>query len=372
MFETLIHQPRKLWLRRALFQVHLWLGIALVLYGVVISLSGSILVFEDEIRQASLHRESLGAERAAALSSVVAQAQARFPGRQLTYVGFPQNESPWWALYLSDPRGHSTVAYADARTGAPLALQRRLFIDWVLDLHVYLLAGRSGFIANCIAGIGILLLAISGFVLWWPGIRTWKTALLVSLGSGWKRINYDLHNVVGIWTLLLVSWWGITAVYFLLPEQVGSVVNAISPLVGMKPPDAASAAAGNAVVPLDTLAAELPALAPGAVSGIGLPDKPGGVVTAYVDTREPGDFSHRDIVTLDGHTGKPLSIWHYGEKHSLGDWFLWLLYPLHFGTVWGLGVKILWSAFGLSICLLSITGLLMYWNRKLSKLLRPA
>jgi uncharacterized iron-regulated membrane protein len=43
-----------------------------------------------------------------------------------------------------------------------------------------------------------------------------------------------------------------------------------------------------------------------------------------------------------------------------------LMYPLHFGTLWGVQIKVLWSLLGLSLPLLSITGLIMYWNRYLS------
>ena len=46
------------------------------------------------------------------------------------------------------------------------------------------------------------------------------------------------------------------------------------------------------------------------------------------------------------------------------------MYPLHFGTLWGMGVKILWSLMGLGVAVLSVTGLLMYWNRKLRFLVR--
>jgi len=44
-----LRQPQTIWLRRALFQVHLWTGLALGLYVVVISISGSALVFRDRI-----------------------------------------------------------------------------------------------------------------------------------------------------------------------------------------------------------------------------------------------------------------------------------------------------------------------------------
>jgi uncharacterized iron-regulated membrane protein len=367
MFSTMLHHPRKLWLRRALFQVHLWAGILLSLYAVVISLSGSILVFQDEIRLASLDQPPLEHNHIASINSVIALAHQSYPKSRLTYIQFPQSNSPWWVLYLTDEHGKSTIAYANASSGLPLPRGPRLFIDFVLDLHVYLLAGRNGFVVNCIAGMGLLLLAVTGAVLWWPGIRLWTRGLMVSLRHGWQRINYDLHSAVGIWTLAIVSWWGITAIYFLLPLQLAAAVNAISPLVGMKSPAAPAIAASSNVVPLDRILAELSAISSGHLSGVGLPESPGGIVTAYSDLRSPGDFSHRDIVTFDGHTGKVLTVWHYGDNHSLGDWFLWLMHPLHFGTLWGVGIKVLWSLLGLSVALLSITGLLMYWNRKLSK-----
>jgi uncharacterized iron-regulated membrane protein len=43
------------------------------------------------------------------------------------------------------------------------------------------------------------------------------------------------------------------------------------------------------------------------------------------------------------------------------------MHPLHFGTLWGLPIKILWCLFGISLAVLSATGVLMYWNRYLGK-----
>lgn len=371
MLATIIHHPRKVWVRKALFQVHLWAGILLALYVAVIGVSGSIVVFQDEIRLASMPHAHFDRNQMAAIDTVVERAENRFPEWRLIYVQIPQMESPWWTLYLENGSGRRNLAYADASSGAALKPQGRLFIDSVLDLHVYLLAGQTGFIVNCLAGIGLLLLALTGAVLWWPGIKLWKRALMVPLRHRWRRMNYDAHNAVGIWMLAIVSFWGITAIYFLVPGQMSAVVNAISPLKGMKPPVAAAPSSGTSVVSLDKIVAALPATSREHLGGIGLPEKPGGEVTLYVDRKSPGDFSHRDIVTVDGHSGKVLSLWHYGENHTLGDWVLWLMIPLHFGTLWGMGVKLLWFFFGLSLPVLSVTGLLMYWNRSLRFKLRP-
>src|SRR5580704_15637992 len=48
-WDRALRRPQSLWLRKALFQVHLWTGIALGLYVVLISLSGSAIVFRNEL-----------------------------------------------------------------------------------------------------------------------------------------------------------------------------------------------------------------------------------------------------------------------------------------------------------------------------------
>jgi uncharacterized iron-regulated membrane protein len=120
-------------------------------------------------------------------------------------------------------------------------------------------------------------------------------------------------------------------------------------------------------VPLRQIVASARNTSPGLLEGFSLPQKPGDNVTVYMDRGAAGDFSHRDILTFDGHSGRLLTTWHYGENHSVGDWFLWLMYPLHFGTLWGTTVKVIWALLGFSLPVLSITGLLMYWNRYLHR-----
>src|SRR4051812_1881955 len=44
-----VRQPQRVWLRRALFQIHLWCGLAIGLYIVVLSVTGSALVYRREL-----------------------------------------------------------------------------------------------------------------------------------------------------------------------------------------------------------------------------------------------------------------------------------------------------------------------------------
>jgi hypothetical protein len=48
-----VRQPQNIWLRKALFQVHLWTGIGVGLYIFMISLTGSVLVYRNELFMAA-------------------------------------------------------------------------------------------------------------------------------------------------------------------------------------------------------------------------------------------------------------------------------------------------------------------------------
>jgi uncharacterized iron-regulated membrane protein len=48
-WEQCIHRPQALWVRKIFFQVHLWTGIAVGIYVLTISISGSAIVYRREI-----------------------------------------------------------------------------------------------------------------------------------------------------------------------------------------------------------------------------------------------------------------------------------------------------------------------------------
>ena len=49
LWQRWLTRPQEIWLRKALFQIHLWTGIAIGLYIAMISLTGSILVYRIEL-----------------------------------------------------------------------------------------------------------------------------------------------------------------------------------------------------------------------------------------------------------------------------------------------------------------------------------
>ena len=276
---------------------------------------------------------------------------------------------PVYQLVAKDQQGREVTLLLDP-SGERLVWQGRTWVDWVHDLHNYLLLGTAyGMQVNGVGGAILLLLAVSGAYIWWPGVKHWRRSLSIRFASRWRRVNYDTHNAIGIWTLVLVFWWAFSGLYFGWYRQVQVVVNAISPIRGMRPPQLPPSVYTVATTQRSSLEAILAAArqaSPAAhLYSVSDPALSGATVTVDMDLRAPGDFSHRDLVTVDTVHARVLSVWHYGSNHSAGDWVLWAMHPIHFGTLWGLPVKIAWFLLGLSLAVLSVSGVVMYWNRYL-------
>ncbi len=368
--KTLLEQPRRLWVRKAVFQVHLWVGLAASVYLLAISLSGTVLVFKDELVRWSLpsHLHAFVVGSALPPESVLQHLQDQQPGASASNLQMPSSVLPVFVLEGKDQHGTAARWIADPVTGTVEPVKRS-WIDWVRDLHYYLLLPQSwGMQVNGVGALALLLLAASGLILWWPGTRVWSRGLRINLRASWRRINYDLHSAIGFWTLAIVVWWALSGVYFAWYQQVTAALAIVSPVVGMAPPKAEDSlprsrrAASLALV----LATAQQASPHGRLWSFSNPELTSEECYVLMDRGTAGDFSHRDIIRV-GRDARIISVWHYGERHTIADWILWSTHPLHFGTLWGLPFKLLWATLGLSLSVLTLTGLVLYWNRYLSR-----
>lgn len=216
-----LRHPQTVWLRRALFQVHLWTGLALGLYVVAISLSGSALVFRDRIFK------SLGNKpRTVAISGpLLADAKLRslaekaYPRYRAGYV-FRGKQRDQASIVVLDRNGTYKQELFDPYTGQDLgpadpAILRTL--TWLADLHFNLLAGEEGRRWNGYAAVLVTLLVLTGAIVWWPGIESWRRSLAARTTGNWKRFNWELHSMVGFWTYAFSLMWGVTGIYVVFP-----------------------------------------------------------------------------------------------------------------------------------------------------------
>jgi uncharacterized iron-regulated membrane protein len=373
-----IDKPRRTLLRKVSFQAHLWSGFALSLYIAAVGITGSILVFKDELQpkpaaSASFRPDLCTSE---SLLNAMRLAAAIEPHTKVRLALCPTETTPFYTTTLEAARETAgsqarRVIYSEATSGRPLAsMPETNWLSWIEDFHSNLLAGRTGRLWNGVGSVVLALMCVTGLVVWWPGIRMWKRAMVIHVRAGAKRIIWDLHSCVGFWTLIVVLMWALTGVSFAWPKPIEQVIGLFSPVTTAKllfptvPPQPGRQPSLNLPVILDRSVVASPH---GRLAGLFFGLGPGMPFTVYMARKTLGDYTTTDFVYFDPYTGAYLDTWHRGEHRSRGDAVYWLLAPLHFGTSWGKLVKIAWALLGLTLPGLSVTGLLMYWNRHLSK-----
>ncbi len=368
-----VHRPQQLAFRKLNFELHLWAGIALTAYLVVIGASGSILVFRAELERLcglkpwpEIHAQG----RPADIVTVVEKLRAAYPHRHISSVETPNISNSTFVAVLAGRGGQIKVACSpsDGKILGELSSERN-WLDVLADLHATLLIHRTGRLWNATGAAFLLLLNATGLVIWWPGIRNWKRALKVDPRRSWRRINFDLHSAAGFWSILIVSFWAVSGIYFAWPLQIFRFVNSFSPIVTARPPAITiSPESGASALDLRAAVAQARNLDTGTqLSGIVFPYSRRSPLAILMRRSNTAGREYTDSLYFNPYTGQYISIWRYGVNQSLGDWIVWLQIPLHFGTYWGWTVKLVWAAAGLAIPLLAISGLLMYWNRALRR-----
>lgn len=392
--QRVLRQPQQLWIRKAMFQIHLWTGIIVGLYIVAIGISGSILVFKEElmprpdVRVPAVDLRSCTPEK---LVSVVERVQKTYPDKDAFLTACPQEANPLYLTTIREKIKHpgrptgpgehrdQLAVYSHPVTGEVIGSANReeSWVSWMEELHVNILLGRSGRLWNGIGAATLLALVISGIAIWWPGVQKWKRALVLDLRCGWKRINWDLHNVTGFWTVAFTLMWALTGMYFTWPWLFTTPIGKVSAIVTASYPAAEMRKLAQRPLrpeaPLDVLAVlkKSQQISPdGSLEGYFYGSGPKPIFTVYMARGRMGDYSSTDFIYFDQRSGEHLYTWHRGRNQTLGDWLVWLVAPLHFGTSWGLAVKWLWFVLGLVLPLLTITGFIMYWNRYLGRRFR--
>lgn len=219
--EQVARRPQSLWLRKALFQAHLWAGLALGLYVFAISVTGSAIVFRNAIYQRFGAKPLLVAAQGPRLTPGQLKAAIRkaYPAYSISYI-WP-NRNPHQAVEVWVERHNKykqrlfdPFTGADLGPSVPLALR---VTAWLGDLHFNLLAGEKGRAVNGYGAGLFTLMCLTGVVVWWPGVESWRRSLAIHRRAGWKRFNWDLHSAIGFWTSLFSLMWGITGIYVVFP-----------------------------------------------------------------------------------------------------------------------------------------------------------
>ena len=211
-------------MRKICLKIHRRLGLA---FGVIISiicLTGAVIVFQDEIKEAInadiRHVEDKGEGRYLTDEALI-DAIRRHTVEDLTLksIQMPSNADEQAYAQFAE-RGHQKLA-VNPYTGELIGWEKEsALVNTAKQLHRYLLnvpsephEGMSvGRFIVGVTAICMTLILLTGIVTWWPHSKKMlKNRLKVSTGKGFRRFVYDSHVSLGIYGvvfLLLMSLTG--------------------------------------------------------------------------------------------------------------------------------------------------------------------
>lgn len=367
-------------LRRAVFWVHLSTGLVVGAVVAVMSLTGVLLAFEEQIT-AWADRRAVGALAAGERlppSALVAAAAAAVPDA---------DAAPTRLEVFADPRRPAEVRFGRSRTllldpasGRPLgegAAAVRAGFDAVTAVHRWLGGeGRWRDVGRAVTGAANLafgFLVLSGLYLWVPPLldrRRVRNVAWFRRRLSARARDFNWHHVLGLWMavpLLLVVLSGVVISY----PWAGAL---LARLAGDAPPDPRTAGAAEAAaVPAAAPAFDAAALDAGWRR---VAARHPGWTSLRLDLPEPGDAA-AELTVQHGGRGRPdlrrrvrlgladgavLAVTTLADEsrgRRLRSWLRWI----HTGEAGGLPGQALAALASAAAVVLTWTGWALAWRR---------
>jgi uncharacterized iron-regulated membrane protein len=226
--------------------------------------------------------------------------------------------------------------------------------NWIIkvhDLHVNLMSGKVGNQIVTWATFALLLLALSGLILWWPRrLFRWLSRKPLA------RWNRELHMTVGFWSSLAMLAFAVTGLG--LHYQTGKLLKLLNTS------QTAHTMPGHGTSVEGMLQSAREALPGAAIPRLLLPDKAGDPVFIYQRFPEDKTPAGRSFTTIDPHTGTVLSVGSSRTAPLLETALVQYTREIHTGTILGLPTKILAVFFSLLLTVLALTGPLIWFNKQ--------
>ncbi|WP_051296022.1 PepSY-associated TM helix domain-containing protein [Eisenibacter elegans] len=371
---------------------HLWLGLLSSVVVFAVCLTGSIYAFKNPVIELyNRHKVYVDApKQAVPLPLDTLQAIFERRGSSITALVLPAAKNKSISIsYLNHESGILKTSYFNPYTAEELGHSSRSmdgFFQVVLNIHRTLLITKIG---KQVVGISILIfvfMLLSGLVLWLPARWKWKNikaGLTINWRAKFYRINYDLHNTLGFYSLLLLLFIALTGLYVTYPWMKSGILVALGgkPISGEAVKEEIS---NNFELLLQEMMEKeeekktMKDLRPISLDSLmGLVDQKlhyhATTIIQLPDDKEPR-FSIQKINTtnwLGAMLPDQISFDKKGELKAvelfrdkpLHKQFVAISLPLHTGEFLGLPGIILYALVSLVGCSLPITGFIIWWKK---------
>ncbi|MFO1125920.1 MAG: PepSY-associated TM helix domain-containing protein [Methylocystis sp.] len=379
--------------------LHRWTGLAMAGFLILVGLTGSLLAFWLEINQwltpelypaprAGIELDAATLARRA--EAIVLQARAT-----TVYMGYPGSVSIGMESRDGAPPLDFQYIHLDPIDGRELGrvtwhglpTRKNDIMPFVYGLHMHL--AMSG-IGDWILGAVALLWTVDCFVGFYLTLPTsgersrksffsrWKPSWLVKLKSSFYRVNFDLHRASGLWlwAMLLVYAW--SSVFFTLPNFYTRATQLVldyetpvwaqegRPQTDPRAPMEWEDAQATGARLMQEQARQNGFVIERPLALYHLRDK--GLYEYRVrSSRDIGDKAGSTSILFDSRSGELKTLSLPTGQRSGATLTTWLV-ELHTANLFGLPYRIFVCLLGLVITMLSVTGVYIWWKKRLARL----
>ncbi len=346
-----------------IFYIHGFAGLFSGIFILLMSLSGAMLVFHEDINNMQQPEFSVKDYNNLTIDSAYNNLRQRFPYAQINSCQLPINKETPFIFSVYDPsykQGKKAMdIFLHPQTGGYLGTRggsedvRNNFISWLSKFHNSFHLGKTGEWLLGFFALVFLLSIITGLILFRKNI----VAVLLFKKAVYRRSN--LHQLIGVYALifnLMIAVTGFWMQRYVFKKEFYAVDN-YTPVLKASPAFPFKFDPAYAAVQKN------------------YPDFTARVVyfaqsnkgkTAVYGSRASNAYIHSkklaDVIMLDsaGNMAKTRFV----NEISAGDRYDIINSQLHMGRFGGIGIKIIYFVFGLTGALLSITGFLLWRRRK--------
>src|ERR1700761_8072131 len=190
--------------KKTILFIHRWLGFITGLVVFIVSITGCIFCFQDEIQDALHSYRKVEIQNKPYLSPFLLKqiALKQHPGAAVNYIYYYGKDRPA-AVLVNHPKQGFIDVFLNPYTGKITHTEspQNNFFTVIEYIHLYLLLPPK--IGTLVVGISVIifvLIMITGIIMWWPKRKSdRKRSFTIKWNGRWRRVNYDLHNVLGFY-----------------------------------------------------------------------------------------------------------------------------------------------------------------------------
>ncbi|WP_233496612.1 PepSY-associated TM helix domain-containing protein [Mucilaginibacter hurinus] len=351
------------------FALHSWLGMVTGIFVLLLGLSGSALVFKDELDHA-VNAELLTVKPAGEklpldkLYRTICQRRPNLAGIAWLNPDAPADRAYEFRLYQNDGKlstydlGIMSIDPYNAkvlRQGNLKDLTTGI-LHWLVQFHWSFQLGIPGLLLATILGLTMLLSTATGLIIYRKYV--WKV-LLFRVKFKWRdrwTIWSALHRIVGVWAMvfnIILFFTGFWMNMFSMQPSYWAKQTQKLPenLMAVQSIDSMLSTAKQAFPEL-------------LIKNVYLPTQPGKSfrVSGVVKDQLP-IYSHGNTVSVDPQNGKVIDVERLAEQ-PWGGRISATVFPLHTGSFGNVIVKGFYVIIGCTPGLLCVTGAILWWRKR--------